>query len=284
MSDRSDGFISRIRQTNSEIEAYKVLIELKRDATPGELDRVVTATAGQIAVPELEAQLLQLHKLSFSWSRTPQAYRCVENGKGISHFRGPATPNKLLLAFCGSAQFLFGPAARVLQYFPSDEFEIIVLRDPDKAGFTQGIAGLSKSFPGAIDALRERYLSASVKSVLCMGMSGGGGPALAAARLLSAEAGVSFAGRVPTSSRNFGETVGAIEMDRILARQPAPPQRLHVVYSAQHVGDVRKAGRLSEVSGATLMPVANATEHNVLHHLHLCGELERMLRSTGLLA
>jgi hypothetical protein len=266
---------------DSGIEQLKALISLQCFALPTEWQDFVEATNfGARWSEDNQRKLRTLHQLVFRQTASAQPYVRVQSSEAISHYRGKAKAGKILVAFCGRAQVLFGPVARVLQYFPADEYEVLVLRDIRKLGFTQGLAGHSTSFTDMIDILRQQFLGD--REVVCMGTSGGGGPALVAAALLSARSGVSFAGRPPTSSKIYGESEGAVAMEEILRHRSSEGQ-LHAVYPADHAEDTANAKTLSEIAPVKLWPMDGLSGHFVLHDLDLRNELTQVLHSTGLL-
>lgn len=286
MSARTGSLIERVRAARSDIDAYRIAIEIEREASPVELDQVFRETRGLISVPSLIERLRSTHRLSLRADAVPEPYECVFSSPTVCHYRATGTGLRraptMLLAFCGNAQLLFGPVARVLQRFPAAAHEVLVLRDPSKSGFSAGMPGLGVSFEAAMSVLRERFLADGME-VITLGCSGGGGPALVAARLLSAAAGVSFAGRLPTSSGKYGETAGALAMEQALQHPSRPDQRLFAVYGELNERDVEKSTLLAQRCGGSTVVVPGFAGHNVLHELHVRGELASVLRETGLI-
>lgn len=287
MTSGLDQYIRRAIEADSEIESYKLVIDIERELGPAELLALVNETRGRIRLPALANRLTSILQLSIPDMRDPQLYEGERFGAGVTRHRygvpAACPAQRLMLVFCSTAQLPFGPVARLLQYFPADRYDVVVLRDPSKRGFSSGIEGVADTFVEAVTAIRDRFGSARTRDVLCLGTSGGGGPALVAARLLGARAGVSFGGRLPTSSDRYGESEGARAMDAILHARAGEPGSLHAVYSRNNVGDVRKSGLLAAQSGAEEVVIDEADEHNVLHRLHVTGRLGQVLRRTGLL-
>lgn len=284
MTPQVERYIAELRAARTDIDGYRIAIEIERDASTMELDHIVRETRGQIRVASLAQRLRQIHRLSLGDTAKPEPYQCLLRSDVLSHYRS-ADPGvrRLLLAFCGSAQLLFGPVARVLQYFPAQDYEVLVLRDPAKARFSTGLPGLGGSFASVISALRDRFVGASVRDIVTLGCSGGGGPALTAARLLSARAGVSFAGRLAAHSEHDEPSAAAAEMDEALGMAAAADQQLTVIHAQHHERDRQKSQALAQRAGCPVLVVPDFDGHNVLHYLHLTGRLGEVLRQTGLI-
>lgn len=268
----------------SNIDYFKVLMSLQVYASPAEWRDFIAATDGfSRGTADFRTLVGDLHKLVSRHGEPMQMYERVHLSNSVSHYRGSGRPGKMLVAFCGRAQVLFGPIARILQLFPVEDYEVLVLRDTLKLGFTQGLPEHSSTFPEMIGKLRQEFFPDPEKEIFCLGTSGGGGPALVAATLLSARSGVGFSGRPPTSSKVYGESAGAKAMADVLHQRRAQAgQRLVAVYPAEHADDVATARQLAEMADVELMPMAGLSDHNVLHDLHLRGDLAAVLRNTGL--
>jgi len=283
MRTRLESLYERMLSARSDVDAYQLSIEIEREASPLELDRIYRDTVNRITATALATRLSRAHQLSIG-SNTPEPYECVFSSQTVCHYRaiGSRCAPRMLVALCGKAQVLFGPVARVLQYFPAANYEVLVLRDPAKLGYTGGLSGLGSDFKSAMSALRDRFIRDDME-IVTLGCSGGGGAALVAATLLSAGVGVSFSGRLPTTSPIYGGSASAIEMERILCHAAPSKRRFSAIYGELHEPDIEQSMRLATRCGAGTVVVPGFSGHNVLHELHLRGDLAHVLQETGLL-
>ncbi len=127
---------------NSEIINYKNIILLQEHGTPTDYEY-------------LFKNIDKCHKSFFNHItsqydfltcnyRKMEDYQRVQFSKNTSIYTNKkSNSKKLVIAFCGRAHVLFGPIAQVLQLFSSSKFDVLVLRDYKKLGYTSGIEGLS---------------------------------------------------------------------------------------------------------------------------------------------
>ncbi|MDD4882255.1 MAG: hypothetical protein PHX10_11815, partial [Gallionellaceae bacterium] len=120
----------------SNIDYFKVLMSLQVYASPAEWRDFIAATDGfSRGTADFRTLVGDLHKLVSRHGEPMQMYERVHLSNSVSHYRGSGRPGKMLVAFCGRAQVLFGPIARILQLFPAEDYEVLVLRDTRKLGF-----------------------------------------------------------------------------------------------------------------------------------------------------
>ena len=283
MSDFIANIISSLGSTPSKIEQYKALIALQCFATPQEWRVFRASSSHNEYSDEFKKQILTIFYLIFHQKNNSQNYMRQNINNTISFYYSLSKNKKLLMAFTGRAQVLFGPIARVLQYFPSNEYDVLVLRDTSKLGYTQGLPGHSLNFDELVHKIKDSYISGQYEDVFCMGTSGGGGPALVAAVQVGAKAGVSFSGRPPTSSKIYGATVSAIKMESTLIEMNNKKNNLTAIFPSEHKDDVINATTLNSLGNVSLFPIYGFSDHNILHDLDLAGRLEEVLIKSGLL-
>jgi hypothetical protein len=275
-------FVETVRQRLAnciaETDFYEVLIGLERIATPTELEAI--SRAGRTRSHEFDAKLQALVRAlgpelaRFSRIQINPSVSLYSNGRGAS---------TLIVGFTGRIDLLFMPIALVLQYF-ADDCDVLVLRDPGRTGFGNGIGGYATSFPEMVARLKQDIDFGRYKSVRCLGTSGGGCAALAGGILMGAERAVCFSGRLPSRARRETSRNIPPDIENAVRTAVGDPSRFFCVFGADNEKDVGNAQAIREVLDTTLIPVAGVADHNVVWHLHLRGEYLRILKRTGLVA
>jgi hypothetical protein len=276
-----------VRSTLQELEGTPTNADYQRlagrllgYATPGELEVLAHRVAAE---GPFGVWLRGLYELVTRHTRTPNAFYGDHVSRAISRYSGGATAHTIIVAFCGKSRLLHGPTATILQYFPCESFDVLVLRDPDVRGFTKGIAGYANSFTGLIAKLRTQFAFDNYSEIRCFGCSSGGAAALAAGQLLGASRLVSFVGQPPSQSGSYGRTSGADELREIISAGPDGAGRAFAIFGADNAEDVKGAEALSHVLNLTLVPIEGVDDHNIIGVLHRSGVMSSILRKVGLL-
>lgn len=258
---------------------HRLADQLFKYATPGEIEALVLRVT---AASPFRVFIRNFYKLITQHTGIA-GYHCDHVSDAISRYSGGVTAHTVIVAFCGSSQLLHGPTATVLQYFPCESFDILVLRDPDMQGFTKGIAGFANNFTDLIAKLRTQFAFDRYSYIRCFGGSSGGAAALAAGQLLGASRLVSFVGRPPTQSNTYGQTSGADELQEIISAGPDSAGPAFAVFGANNAKDKKGAEELSKFLDLALVPVEGIADHNILGVLHRNGSMSAILHRVGLL-
>jgi hypothetical protein len=169
---------------------------------------------------------------------------------------GPTSEKTLLVCFTGMARRLFMPIPVFLQHLDAKRFDLLVLRDPSRNGYRDGLAGVADDFEGLVAEIGGMFERSAYRSVVTYGTSGGGLPAIVTALRFGLAKGVSVAGKGPLDPR--WQTVGAAGaagMLRGLARASAAPPNLLLVHGADCEPDAEAARTLSEFVPASTLVV-----------------------------
>lgn len=259
---------------------YRAQIEIQKHATPADVaalkDRPVAWS------DEFDRWLGGLFSGMTFASREISDYRLEVLSGPVSLYSGPARPAGLIVAFCGRADLLFMPIALVLQYFSPERCSVLVLRDPAKVGFSDGMKGHSASFREMIANLQAGFGFDRYSEIRTFGASGGAAAALAAGMLLGARSAVSFSGHLPSASVDYGAHPAAIELERILRGAGGSGGELACVHGADNRRDASRALDLATVIGARLYSVPGVSDHNVVYELHKRRQLASLLTAVGL--
>lgn len=267
----------------TEAELYGVSLGLMRFATPAEIGWL----AGNPSVPNgrFRDWLIQLDWNIRLHRRDRAAYQHRRLADGVSLFSagGDAAGKTLMIGVCGQTHMLCSPTAVLLQYFPEDTHDVVVLRDKARRSYTTGSLGYADTFPTLIERLRVDLNVKGYRDLKCFGVSSGGAAALALGLVLAASANVSLCGRPATVSASYGGSPEAVAFDRFIRDAPKRADVTFAVHGADNETDSRNARGLADLTPLQLMPVAGLADHNLVTPLHARGDLDGLFRTVGLL-
>jgi hypothetical protein len=183
-----------------------------------------------------------------------------------------AQQKTLIIAFAGNFHRLMLPTPAFLDCLDPALYDVIMLRDFRRSLFIKGIPGLGGDFFEAMSNLEEHFAPHSYRTIIALGTSGGGVPALLAAILLKASRGISVGG---TDFARFSARVKSCGMSdeayaALLASRPEPFPDLFLVYSAGYAHDADAARAMHERVPSQLWEV-----HDCEGHLLLAQKLEQ---------
>ena len=200
---------------------------------------------------------------------TPQAFVRKNIRANIKLFSSPGRTEEKTLAICfaGNAQRLMMHISCFLQHLPDNKYDVLLLKDPSKNGFRNGIAGISKDCESLIVELDNLVDRSAYKSVVSFGVSGGGLPSLWTALQLQLDKGISISGRSPTdlgweqidSNGYISDTLST------LTAQANPHPNLLHVYSETHEIDKLSAFKLARIIPIHTLSVRSKTNKKIGH-------------------
>lgn len=273
--------LKNLASAHDEADRYRVSVDLMKYAAPAEIRILVensTIEPGPFRswLHDLDANVV-LNRSTYA------AFKHARLAEGVSLYSNGEGSKTLVMGFCGQAHFLCVPTPVLLQYFPEDSFDFLVLRDPERKGFSTGSLGYARSFPELVQRLRSELNVGRYRDVRCFGVSSGGAPALAAGVILGASKLVSFCGRPPTVSQSYGDTAASIAIENCLKESRVENGRAFAVFGADNRTDSGNARSLARLLNIKLMPIRASADHNVITPLHQRGELGAMFQAVGLL-
>ena len=174
---------------------------------------------------------------------------------------------------------------RSLQRVPALEFDVLLLRTPERDFYLNGVPGYSSDLPSTCENVMRDTGIAQYASVHCVGTSMGGVPALLAARLLDACVGLSVGGAMgQTGDLARHIRAAGLHRPRRLQAGEALRPRLFNLYSGANERDIGTNQMLCDLMPEVTPIVASGfKDHNTLYELLLQKRLKRML-DTYLLA
>ncbi|MEH6601533.1 hypothetical protein [Pseudoalteromonas sp.] len=123
--------------------------------------------------------------------------RVKKNIQMFSHF-GLKKEKTLIIAFAGNANRLMMPIPVFLQHISADKYDILLLNDPSKNGYRNGLPSVSDDFESLMVEINSLIDKSEYKSVISLGTSAGGLPAIWTALYLQVDKGISIGGSGPS--------------------------------------------------------------------------------------
>lgn len=216
--------------------------------------------------------------------RQPERYRRSVIAPDITLLSDPDHPpsgKTLILGWTGRGGRLGLPVVSFVQLLPSRLFDIVVLRDPLRVGYTRGIEGYADGQFALVSRLRTDFSFDRYARVVSLGASAGGMPALRAAHLLATERGVSLCGlfhwHIP-GLLGGANVADAPAYDVLCACRNPSPARLIGVYGELNERDRRHVDILASRCKVERYAVPAISDHSVLFELLKVGKAQAFLK------
>lgn len=183
-----------------------------------------------------------------------------------------AKEKTLVVAFAGRTMRLMTPTHHVLGSLSPVTHDLLLLRDPHRSHYHDGIPGLGADLTAISRSLATYVHESGYRRVVALGTSAGGVPAVCAAILNGWERVVACGTDRLTSHPCFR---GVVERcAQIHAASPRP--HITLAYSAGNERDTDGARQIAALlPAARLLPDARFADHSLLYELHRRGELAR---------
>jgi hypothetical protein len=247
----------------------------------------VAAIVKSGAVPEglFKDWLTKFHQVVMARNPTPAKYQQTRIANGVTLYSAGGAPEQkvLLVGLCSRAQNLCAPTAMVLQYFPDDAYDLVVLRDIQLKGFSLGILGYAQPMQAVVTRLRSDIDIGRYRETRTFGVSSGGAAALLVGSLLEATRAVCIGGKMLTASDEYGKAQSTAEFENALRNSGLNPSRALAVFAAGNRVDGVNARQLARAFNVGLASIPGEKEHAFLESLDRAGRLADFFRTVGLL-
>jgi hypothetical protein len=202
--------------------------------------------------------------------------------------QSPEEPRDLIIAFCGLANRLQLPTAVFCQHLDGSQFDILLVRDPSKRIYIEGIPGYAPSLALVADRFRRELDLDAYGSVYCLGTSGGGWAALMTGDMLKARRAISIAGKPPaltpklqhvwTSTGGPTADVDFGVFERYFAETAARFTPMIALFGADNPADREGSIAIQRITGAKAIGLMGIADHNLMFELLNRRCLARVLR------
>ena len=226
--------LDAVRKAKSQHDLFRASSEFMQFACP--LEVVELANHDELMPDIFRQWLSRFDKDMRKYDPVARRFEAHHKGFGVSFYSSGPRRRRLIVGFCGQVHLLGIPTPIILQYFPDELYDFIVLRDPRNSGFTSGIFGYADSFEGVLDRLGPISIWRRMRTSGASAWRGGG--PIVASVLLNASVMVSWR-PAAIGIGGVGKTPGAIRMEEVL-RAAKTSARLSAVYSANNDRDPAK--------------------------------------------
>jgi hypothetical protein len=271
---------ARLAACRTDADQYRVQIDAENRLTPQE---VLDLAADLPALPApAQGWVQRLAGFVTRVRPTPQPFRRRAIAEHVTLYEGiaqPGAPRELIIGFTGLAFRLMLPVAPMLQLFPAERCDVLVLGDPARLHFLSGIPGYAPDPPRLTRRLARDLRLSRYAALRCFGTSAGGMAALAYGASLGARVAMSLGGAHPaviSAARIGGGQIDRYALDKLIAAAPRGRTRFLCVFGADCPRDrLRTRLQAFGIPGARAVSVAGVTHHGVVAGLFLQGALLR---------
>jgi len=206
---------------------------------------------------------------SDSWKQTR-----LENH--VFLFVNPEVPNHgktLIVGFCDNAMRLMMPLYCLLTNLDSARYDLLILRDPKREHFANGVESVSDDLDSTATYLDSYMRSNHYLRALTFGASAGGLASICVARINGWSRAVTVGADNPSR-----HPIIAAKLNDLAFSDLSPRTEIHLNYSINNKRD-REAGESIHqlFPSSILMPDRRFSAHNLLHKLYRNGELKNFL-------
>jgi len=246
-------------------ELNRARLKLHRIGTPQEISSALPR-AGDL--PQHAADWLgRLGDYCFSDRRTPAVFRRTNDDEDWTLYEGEASPERseLIVGITGVAGVLFQPPAVVLQQLDEWEHHLLIVRDSDRYVYRRDGRTVD-TMERLSDDLRS--VASGYRSVVTLGSSMGGAPALILGIRIGARRAVSMG----------GQAMDTAEIRRYLPdHDAASATEILCVHGAGHARD-RAAAELmhQHLPGSSVVALKGVIRHNISHDAFGMGTLRAL--------
>ncbi len=268
-------------ESASEADLIRTQIRIENEYTPLEIAELLDS---QHPMPNIISALMRkLTRHMGDGSEILRKYRRKAVSENVFLYEGQKckasnSDKALLVCFCGNWQRLMMPTPLFLQFVPEDQFDVLLMRDPRKLNYLNGIPGYSDTLTGCVERLQQDLnLENNYTWLSCYGTSGGGAAALYAGSYLEASRAVSIGGRHPSTSQRLVESLikhGHSEsqvwaLDKMVSGKPSSAEtELLAIFGAECAPDLAGAIELQKrLPGCKLIAIDGISNHGVVGNL-----------------
>ena len=188
--------------------------------------------------------------------------------KGVTLYTGgDGSPERktLIVGFAGNFNRMMAPMPVFLDCLNPAHYDVLILRDFQRAFFAKGVPGLGNDFFEALSNLRSLFEPNRYRNAIALGTSSGGLPAVLGAIELQLDRGVSIGA---VDFNHFVVRLNSHGVDEkpyaaLLASRPQPYPKLILAYGGEYKIDVAASAAVNGLVPSELMGVENCATHSV---------------------
>jgi hypothetical protein len=271
--------INGLRQARTDNDQRRLHLDAETWMTPAEVRRLLAYSFG--LPPTTQAWLRVLAGLIDDADPTALRYERTRIVEPVDLFGDPAVPTAgktLVLAYSSVHMRLFFPVSTILNYLPSRQVDLALIKDPKRYHFRLGIGPFADDFLAMHRWMETALRFADYGRVITLGVSMGGLTALRTTLMLQLERGVCLGGRVDWHIRRLRNA--ALEnppaFDALCDCWARRARRLICSYASEVAEDLRTVAMVERIVPIERVPVTSG-EHNLLQAVRNAGRLRPFL-------
>jgi hypothetical protein len=234
-------------------------------------------------LPPTQAWLEDLARTGGFGGVAPQRHYRRPVAENIDFYSDPFVPTaekNLVIAFSGAANRMMIATPVLLQFLPSDRFDLVLLRDPTKLDYAFAIPPYAHNFRDLVLRLAADIGLENYRRLYCFGTSMGGFPALRCGILIKANKAIAVGGHFPLYPPKYwmDQKFDIPAFDLLCACHAQTATTLICCYSANYDNDARSAAVLARMYPIRHITVASA-QHNFFAALQPPQRLKQFIES-----
>ena len=269
---------------------YRLQILAECNAVPSEVAALLPYR--RVLPKEALEWVASVQSMMFAQATTVQPFRrkAISGNVALYTTRSdPEEPRDLLVAFCGLADRLQVPILVVLQHLDGTRFDVLLLRDPSKRIYLQGVPDYAQDLALVAQRIRADVDLERYRAIRSIGTSGGGWAAFTVGTMLGADRAVSMSGKPPGATfrltqmwerRGYtldDQNVDFLSFERLYNSIPVRSTRLLAFFGADYQIDREGAEAFEQLVGAVGIGFRGVDDHNLMFEI-----LKRRLLTTFL--
>jgi hypothetical protein len=253
-----DGIAGALRACRSDKELEKLHRWARSIITP--LEAAALLQIADRLPPRSQAWISNIAAFGEFATVAPQRYERRPLAKNIDIYSDPSTPREqknLIIGFSGAAGQLMFPTPALLQYLPSDRYDVVVLRDRNKRAYVFGIPPYANSLWELIQKLTAELDAESYRRIYPFGTSMGGFAALRCGILLKTETAISCGGQFPSFPEFImrNRKLNLASFDPLCACNVETTTRLICCHSTNYPIDIHSVDMLQRIVPIERVPI-----------------------------
>lgn len=196
--------------------------------------------------------------------------------------KGQVREKTLIIGFAGNSNRLMLPISIFLQALPHNAFDLLLIWDPTRNGFSRGIPAMGSDIESLCSSISALAQPSSYPESSSIGTSSGGIAAIMAAQILGLGSALAV-GCQGTNSLNWRHINLRERLQEGLANRSLMRPQIHIVHGADSVDDSNAADSIENTLPLKRTRVASRDSlvlHNPLIHLLEEGNLTPLLASS----
>jgi len=175
---------------------------------------------------------------------------------------------KLIIGFAGNAMRLMGPTNIILGAIDEFDFDLMLIRDPDRNHYQKGVSGLASSVNELALSLKDLAVQSGYNRYVILGTSAGGLPAIRTGQIIKAEHVLAVGPDSPL--RHPG-------VEELSSAEKTMFTTFKISISANNERDSKAAHELKKVMPHVNIIPFDERNHNLIYALHKKKKLKSFL-------